>query len=52
MGSIKGEEAKEMSKHHGQMSNQTGSNPIILEIKEVCVHLDIRGAASTAQFEH
>jgi hydrogenase maturation factor len=41
MDSIKGEEAKESSKHHGQMSNQTGSNPIILEIRKECVQYDM-----------
>ncbi len=41
MGSIKGEEAKEMSKHHGQMSTQTGSHLIILEIRKGCVQYDI-----------
>ncbi len=40
---IKGEETKELSKHHGQMSNQTGSNPIILEIRKGCVQYDIKG---------
>jgi hypothetical protein len=34
MGLINEEEAKELSKHHGQMSNKTGSNPIILEIRK------------------
>ncbi len=42
MGSIKGEETKELSKHHGQMSNQTGLNPIILEIRRGCVQYDIK----------
>jgi hypothetical protein len=31
---IKGEEAKELSKHHGKMSTQIGINPIILEIRK------------------
>ena len=41
MGTIKGEEVEELSKHHGQMSNQTGLNPIILEIRKGCVQYDI-----------
>ena len=41
MGLINEEEAEELSKHHGQMSNQTGSNPIILEIRIGCVQYDI-----------
>ncbi len=41
MDSIKWGKAKELSKHHGQMSNQTGSNPIILEIRIGCVQYDI-----------
>ena len=43
MGLINEEEAKELSKHHGQMSNQTGSNPIILEIIKGCFQYDIKG---------
>ena len=43
MGSIKEEKVKELSKDNGQMSNKTGSNPIILEIRKGCVQYDIKG---------
>ena len=41
MDSIKGEETKELSNHHGQMSHQTGSHPIILKIRKGSVQYDI-----------
>jgi hypothetical protein len=41
MGSIKEEETKELSNHHGQMSTQTGSHLIILEIRKGCVQYGI-----------
>ena len=41
MGLINEEEAKGLSNHHGQMSTQTGSHLIILEIRKGCVQYDI-----------
>ena len=41
MCSIKEEITKELSNHHGQMSTQTGTNPIILEIRRCFQDVEI-----------